>query len=417
MKSFDSTTLNFQEDNKAVAKRILFLFSDTGGGHRAAAEAIRDALYLQHGRDALRVAMVDVFKETLFPLNYMPELYPWIVNHGKSSWGVGYNLSNTNRRAKAITNYMYLTNGHRLRKMARLNPADVVVCVHSVIARPSLKAFLTLEERPPFITVVTDLVSTHMFWYDKRSDRCLVPTQAAYDRGLECGLTPEQLRVTGLPVNPRFNDGLVDKLEARQGLGWNPTLPTIMLVSGGEGMGPLYETARAINEQQLKCQLVVITGKNKQLKEKLNASHWNQPTHIYGFVTDMPRMMAAADVMITKAGPATISEACIAGLPLILSDAIPGQETGNVEYVLENNAGVYAPDPHDVADTLRAWLAEGEAGLKQRADNARQIARPNAVWDIASEVWEAAHQPRIPVQRRNFLTELFEMPHEPLSMR
>lgn len=373
-------------------KRVLFLMSDTGGGHRAAAEAIRDALHIRYGEQAVSVELVDVFKQARFPLNYMPEFYPWIVNHSKLSWGLSYNLSNTRSRATMLSRSMYLSNAPRLKKMAQEHPADVVVCVHSVVTRPSMQTYLALEQRPPFITVVTDLVSTHMFWYDKHVERCLVPTREAYDRGLECGLTPEQLRVTGLPVHPRFAQGLPDKTAARRELGWDMGLPAVLLVAGGEGMGPLYETARGINDQRLHCQLVIVAGKNKLLKERLENSAWNQPTHIYPFVKDMPRMMAAADILVTKAGPATICEACIAGLPLILSDAIPGQETGNVEFVVQNNAGVFAPSPSAVAEAVGAWLAEGSAGLQRRADNARRIARPNAVWDIAEEVWTYAQQ-------------------------
>ena len=395
-----------------MIKRVLFLMSDTGGGHRAAAEAIRDALISQYGADRVRVQLVDVFRHTNFPLNHMPEFYPWIVNNGKISWGLGFNLSNTASRATVLSGGMYLTNGRRLRRMVERNPADVVVCVHSVITRPSMQAFLDLEERPPFVTVVTDLVSTHMFWYDRNAEMTLVPTDVAYDRGLQCGLPADRLKVTGLPVHPRFCDGLMGKEEAREALGLRSDLPVILMVAGGEGMGPLYETARAVNDKALNCQLVIIAGKNRQLKERLEASDWNQPTHVHGFVTNMPTMMAAADVLITKAGPATISEACIAGLPMILNDAIPGQETGNVQYVVENNAGVYAPSPARVADAAESWLAEGPEGLARRSQNARRIARPDAVWQIAREVWKYANEPRISNRghRRNFLHDLLEGP-------
>ncbi len=382
-------------------KHILFLMSDTGGGHRAAAEAIRDALYIRYGEDNISAVLVDVFKQyTNFPLKYQPELYPIWVNRGKSSWGMGYKLSNTRRSAALLSRGMYLTNSGKLRRMVKQHPADVVVCVHSVIARPSLRAYMSYEQRPPFITVVTDLVSTHVFWYDRRVDRCLVPTQAAYDRGLKYGLKPEQMRITGLPVHPHFTQQLTDKATARAQLGWSADLPTILMVAGGEGMGPIYETARAINERRLNCQLVIIAGKNKPLKAKLDKASWHQTTHIYPFVRNMPQMMAAADILVTKAGPATISEACIAGLPMILSDAIPGQEDGNVQLVVESGAGVYAPKPEEVAQAVAEWLDEGIAGLQKRAENARKIAHPNAVWDIADEVWSYAHQGPIATGKR-----------------
>lgn len=383
-----------------MAKRIVFLMSDTGGGHRAAAEAIRDALYIRHGKENVDATLIDVFRISGFPMNYMPEFYPWLINRSKASWAIGYRLSNTRGRAGLLARTMYYTNARRFKKMIQTNPADVVVCVHSVITRAAMRAYDVLDMRPPFITVVTDLVSTHYFWYDKQVERCLVPTQAAYDRGIKAGLKPEQMRITGLPVDPRFMDRLMSKAEARTELGWSQDKPTILMVAGGEGMGPLYATARAINEKHLDCQLAIIAGRNRVLKEKLDKHHWNQPTHIYGFVRDMPRLMAASDILVTKAGPATLTEAAIAGLPMIISDAIPGQEEGNVTYVVENNAGAYAPEPRQVAETVARWLAEGTENLAQLAANARSIANPNAVWEIADEIWEWAHHDAVPGKRR-----------------
>ncbi|MEP7290851.1 MAG: glycosyltransferase [Chloroflexota bacterium] len=389
-----------------MTKHILFLMSDTGGGHRAAAEAISEALRRRYG-EKVEIELVDVFKAySPFPWNFMPEFYPWLISHGKSSWGMGYKLSNTQRRAKVLSQGMYLTVEARIKRMLREHPADVVVSVHSLLTRLAMQAMNAGETRPPFVVVITDLVSTHMFAYDHRADRTIVPTDPAYDRGIEAGLLPEQMRITGLPVHPRFSEGLPEKRDARQTLGWDATLPTLLLVGGGEGMGPLYKVARALNNRRLKCQLVIIAGRNKTLKDNLGISRWNQPTHVYGFVNDMPRLMAAADVLVSKAGPSTICEACIAGLPMILYDAIPGQETGNVDYVVANEAGVFAPSPREVADAAQAWLGEGAKGLARRSDNARRIGRPNAVWEIAEEVWEFAHRPAVPTNRRNLWQEV-----------
>jgi 1,2-diacylglycerol 3-beta-galactosyltransferase len=249
-----------------------------------------------------------------------------------------------------------------------------------------------LEERPPFVTLVTDLVSTHSFWYDNQAEFTMVPTQAAFDKGLACNMPAEKMKITGLPVNPAFIDSLKGQVEARKALGWEQNKVTILMVAGGDGMGPLYQTAQAINALNLDIQLAVVAGRNQALKEKLEALAWNQATHIYPFVTNMPQLMDAADIIVTKAGPSTITEAAIAGLPMILMDAIPGQETGNVTYVVENDAGAWAPEPQQVAKILQEWLQEGSEFLQQKVKNARSIARSDAVWDIADTVMEWAAQ-------------------------
>lgn len=396
-----------------MTKRVLFLFSDTGGGHRSAFQAIRDALILRYGEENFVFDPVDVFRECKWPLNKQPEMYPWMVNNTKPLWGLMYYTVDGRRRANLFSRMMYFNNRANLKRMVREHPADVVVCTHSVINRPSMRAMMTLERRPPFLTVVTDLVTTPTYWYDRSVERCFVPTQAAYDRAIEVGMRPRQLRITGLPVNPRFSQGLVDKAAARAEFGWDAHLPAILMVAGGEGMGPLYETADALDQQRLNCQIAIITGKNEALRKRLESRLWHTPHHIYGYVSnhhEMPRLMAAADIIVTKAGPSTIAEACIAGLPMILSDAIPGQEDGNIVFVEQNQAGVFAPRPQLVAQTAAQWLAEGPQALQRRAANARRLARPNAVWQIAEEVWEYAHHRRIRTRRRDMSTFTLRFP-------
>jgi 1,2-diacylglycerol 3-beta-galactosyltransferase len=100
----------------------------------------------------------------------------------------------------------------------------------------------------------------------------------------------------------------------------------------------------------------------------------------------MPQLMDAADIIVTKAGPATITEAAIAGLPMVLMDAIPGQEDGNVTHVIDNNAGAWAPEPQQAADVVASWVREGHEGVKRRSENAHKVGRPEAVWEIAEEV-------------------------------
>jgi 1,2-diacylglycerol 3-beta-galactosyltransferase len=393
-------------------KRILFLMSDTGGGHRAAAEAIIEALKTRYPGE-VECEMVDVFRHyTRFPYTRMPEFYPWLINNSKSSWGAGYRFSNTRSNARALSRGFYNYSESRLKQMIREHPADVVINVHSVLARPCMEAYTRIRgERPPYIVVVTDLVSTHYFWYDRRAERTLVPTQEAYDRGIKMGLTPEQMRITGLPVHPKFAEKLKDKATARAELGWDPDLPAILMVGGGDGLGPLFKTSRAVNARNLRCQIAIIAGRNKQLKDNLDTSEWNQPTHTYSFVNNMPLLMAAADILVTKGGPATLCEACIARVPSIIYDAIPGQETGNVEWIVNNNAGVFAPSPRQVADTVERWLGEGAEGLARRSDAAAELGKPNAVWDIAEEIYTYAHHAPIPnPRRRRLLPELDTMP-------
>lgn len=369
-------------------KRIVFLMSDTGHGHRAAAEAISAALKHLYG-DAVQCEIVDVFKRyTPFPFRNFPEYYPQMMKRGSRLYQLGYKISNTPRRARLLSSALHAFSYPMLRQLTRDYNADAIVSTHSIITAPSLDAFNRLQNRPLFITVVVDLVSTHMFWYDKRSDLLLLPTEIAFQHGVSAGIQPQRMVVTGMPVHPNFIRGPISKAEARSLLGWDPDLPAVLLVGGGDGIGHLYKVADKINKSEIPCQLAIITGRNQRLQKALQSINWNLPVHLYGFTDGMYTMMSSSDVLITKAGSLTISEACVTGLPMILYQALPGQEEGNLDYITSAGAGVYAPSAKTIALKLQEFLAEDGALLKQYAENARKLSRPNAVWEIARSIWE-----------------------------
>jgi 1,2-diacylglycerol 3-beta-galactosyltransferase len=358
---------------------ILFLFSDTGGGHRAAAESIIEALGLEFG-DAVTTEMVDFFKGYApLPFNKMPDWYPDMVK-APNLWGLSFKISDGRARARAITASMWPYVGRAARRLVEAHPADMVVTVHPLATTAILKALG--EPRPPFVTVVTDMVTTHALWYDTRADLTLVPTEMARARALTYDMPPEKVVVVGQPISERCAAPVGDKSALRDKLGWEKTLFTVLVVGGGEGMGPLEKTARAIADSGLYVSLVIVTGRNEKLKAHLESLHWDVPTRIYGFTREMPDFMRAADALVTKAGPGTIAESLAAHLPLILYARLPGQEDGNVTYVQETKTGVWTPSPEEVVKTLARWMTHPTAREEVSRACAR-AARPDASRRIA----------------------------------
>lgn len=370
----------------AKPKRVLFLLSDTGGGHRAAANAIQAAMQQRYPQ-RYHFNIVDVFKCcATFPYQYMPLFYPLWVTYSGITWQMGYVLTDGRLRSRFFLDATYPRWRPKLIAMLQKQQPDIIVCTHSLINRAVLRALDELPERIPFVTVVTDLVSTPVSWYQPDCDLCLVPTPEAYQRGLAVGMQPQQMQITGLPVHPDFVQHLGDQQTAREQLGWLPNKTSVLLVSGGDGMGPVFKTVQAINEQGLDIQLAIVAGRNERLKRQLSQLNWQQPTYIYPFVDYMATLMAASDILITKAGPATIAEASVAGLPMILSGRVPGQEDGNVRHVVNNRAGVFAPKPAMVADYLRAWLNSDPSVHQAFSAASQQLAQPHAAWHVADAI-------------------------------
>lgn len=362
--------------------RILFLFSDTGGGHRSATEAIIEALQQEYP-DQFEWEMVDIFKDYApLPLNRMPDWYPYMVL-APNLWGASFKITDGRVRARAITTTMWPVAARTARNIINNHPSDLVVSVHPLAVSWILRALGPV--RPPFITVVTDMVTTHALWYDKRSDVILVPTDKAKTRALGNGILEERVKVVGQPIARKYCAPIGNKAELREKLGWPLDKLIVLAVGGGDGMGPLGQTARAISESGLDLGLVIVTGRNERLKKSLESAHWKIPTKIYGFTKELPDFMRAADVLVTKAGPGTIAEAMNAQLPIIMYARLPGQEDGNVTYTVAEGAGVWAPTPHSVVATLEKWVREPDSRIPF-VEACKRVSKPNSSIDIAHEI-------------------------------
>jgi 1,2-diacylglycerol 3-beta-galactosyltransferase len=358
---------------------IVFFFSDTGGGHRSASEAIIEAMKNGYG-DRFTAELVDFFKGFgPGPMRRMPDLYPEMVK-AKTLYQASFYATDGRTQARVMTATLWPLMRSTMRKLVATHPADLVVSVHPVATTAALKALG--PRRPPFYTVVTDLVTTHALWFDSRADRILLPTERARDRALHYHMPPEKLEVVGLPVAERYCAPMGNKHALRRGLGWPAELPIVLIVGGGEGMGPLAKTARALDESGLRMGMAIVCGRNHKLQKALQGQTWENPTFVYGFTRDMPDLMRASDVIVTKAGPGTITEALNANLPIILYAKIAGQEDGNVTFVESEGAGVWAPKPQLVVRALTRWLSRPEE-RRQVIEAARRLARPDSAHRIA----------------------------------
>ena len=358
---------------------IVFYFSDTGGGHRSAAEAIIEAMNFEYSHK-VTTEMVDFFKTYApRPFNRAAEMYPYMVK-APHLWGASFHATDGRARARAITTTMWPIARQAARSLVQSHPADLIVTVHPFANSFALRALG--KNRPPFINVVTDMVTTHALWFDNRADIILVPTETARARAIKYNISPEKVQVVGLPVADRYCQPVGSKRALRERLGWPAGKPIVLLVGGGEGMGPLAKTAQAIDASGLDVGLIIVCGRNQRLKATLESCEWENPTQIYGFTRDMPDFMRASDFIVTKAGPGTIAEALNAELPIILYSKLPGQEDGNVTFVEEEGAGVWAPNPQDVVRTLTRWISR-PAERQTVIENCRRAGKPEAARTIA----------------------------------
>jgi 1,2-diacylglycerol 3-beta-galactosyltransferase len=325
-------------------KRFLFLFSDTGGGHRASAQAVKDEMARLYG-DAAMVDMVDIFVEMRrWPFDRFPEWYPAAVGLNGVPWQVSYHLSDAPPVVNLLSRMVWPYAGPSLCHLLARHPADVMVSFHGVPNATLLLARRKMALRNPFAIVTLDLVSVHAGWFTPGAHKYIVPTEAARQRALRAGVTAKRLHVIGMPTRRSFVEVCdMTQTEARNRLGLPQGRPIVLMIGGGEGMGPLVPVVRAIAECKPDAYLAVIAGRNQALQDALQALDAPVPVRVEGFVTNIAVWMRAADVLVTKAGPNTLAEAFIAGLPLVLYAAIPGQEEGNILHVVKITPGCGRP--------------------------------------------------------------------------
>ncbi|MGH2495475.1 MAG: MGDG synthase family glycosyltransferase [Ktedonobacteraceae bacterium] len=376
-------------------RTILFLIADTGAGHRSAANAIRTAITLlaqaeresgAGSQNTYRVEIVDAFEEYgRFPLREAMKLYGPTIRYNPRLYGQVFHLSNQAQSISAVqTMATPLIHKGLLRLISSVQP-DVIISIHPLLNHVTLRALQELPFHIPFITVVTDLVSLHYSWFAPGADAYIVPTERARELYLERGLEPERVHMLGMPIDPKFTLPTESKQDLQRKLGLTPGKPVVLLVGGGDGAGGLRSSVQAISQARLPVQLLIVTGRNTRLYAHLQRvrASLRVPAKIFGFVHNMPEMMRASDVIITKAGPGTICEALACDLPIILSAYVPGQEEGNVEFVTANRVGTLAYDLVEMINALRLLIKPGSEVMQEQLENARKISRPNASFDIA----------------------------------
>ena len=382
-------------------RTILLLIADTGAGHRSAANAITAAMTLLTADEVLgepplprnahdpgwKAVVVDAFANCgRFPLRNGVSLYGPAIQYSPRLYGQIYHFTNTRTRFDTALRLCqpFLRQGLR-RLIARTRP-DIIVSIHPLLNHITLQVLRDLRVRIPVVTVVTDLVSIHCAWMAPGVNACVVPTETARVQALAAGIPRKRIHQLGMPIHPRFAqvEGR-SREDLRAKLGLDPALPVLLMVGGGEGAGGLAAAIKALSAEDLPAQLVVIAGRNQQLRADLERARdqFRMPMRVFGFVENMPDFMHAADILVTKAGPGTICEAMACELPIVLMGAVPGQEEGNVDFVRENGLGVVIDTPQDLPHVLRELLDSHTPRLAALRQAVRGVSQPRASFDIA----------------------------------
>jgi len=366
---------------KVKKKKILYLYSDTGGGHRAAATALTDAVE-RSGKKKYAQQMIDVFASTSGFLNIFARLYSPVIKYSPRLWGIMYYWLNDPNKLKILEKIAYPLVTKKLVKIIKKFKPDVIVSVHPMVNHLAVKAIKESGRKVPLIVVVMDPVTFHRAWITPDADLVIVATPEARERAIEFGMPKKKVKLIGLPIHPKFY--FKEKQKRKQ----KKKLFTILLMGGGEGAGGMGKIIKEFARKKINAKVIVISGRNKKLEKNLKkiAERVSFPLEVYGFTDEVPRIMAESDLIVTKAGPGSIAEALAMDLPLIITSWLPGQEEGNVDYVVREKVGKVSKDPKKVVKLIAEIMKP--KNYKKIMKNIKRIRRPKAAMDVARQIFK-----------------------------
>jgi UDP-N-acetylglucosamine:LPS N-acetylglucosamine transferase len=345
--------------------------SRVGGGHLSAARALAAELEAS-GRCSAH--LVDAYVECgRWPVTRFPTLYARLARHHPLLWSLLYSSTSHQLMSPSWVVAPFLRRG--LRRRLRRERPDVVVSalpvVNGLLAGAAARVGARLE------VVLTDWHSVHPFWQARGVDYYTTPTESARADCIRFGAPPDAIDVVGIPVRREFaREASVARRSDRF---------TVLAMVGAEGSPRALRNIAALASSDLDAQLVVVCGRNAELREQVEHLSARMPLKTLGFVEDVAELMRSADVLVTKAGGLTLAEAFCCGVPVVIHDVLAGQEAGNLEYVLAHDAVVYAPSGELLIQTIRGLQTE-PARRAMLASRGLALARPDAARQIAANV-------------------------------
>jgi processive 1,2-diacylglycerol beta-glucosyltransferase len=372
--------------------RIMILHATAGSGHRRAAQALEAAFRALAPEAQVRTLDTLQFGSRLFRRGYSPT-YDTLVGRAPRVWGLLYKSLEQPRIHRGTTPLRHALDRVNVRSLfayiERVRPT-AVVCTHFL----PLEALGPRRRRGalpcPLSCVITDFTA-HPFWAIDGIDRTFVATAAVREELASWGVPWDSIRVTGIPIDPRFAGGPLDKSEARVHLGVDPARPTVLLMGGGNGVGPLASLAERVLALPLEPQLLVVCGRNARLRMRMRSIAESAPGRVrtFGFTDQVPALLSAADLIVTKAGGLTCSESLAMGTPLVIFRPTPGQEEKNSLALASAGAAVRARTFDQVGEAVARILTYPALAASMR-EACAALARPRAAEDVAREVLESS---------------------------
>ncbi len=370
------------------SKRILLMHISNISGHRSASLAIETAIKLESPQT--QTLTLNAFNY-IYPrgervVNFF---YMFMIQKLPFIWAHLYDNSYWVRKTQRLKKGIHYFNLPKLEVLFNDFRPDAVVSTQAFPCGIVADFKRIKEVNLPLVAVLTDFVP-HSYWIYDTIDYYVAPSEEVKQGLIEKGVSPSHIKPLGIPFDLKFNQNL-NKSEIRKKLNLEDNLFTILIMGGGQGLGPVKNIVRILENLRFDLQEIVVCGANERvyrwLKKKLKS--YKKRILLLGYVQNIDELMSAADLIITKPGGITCAEALSKRLPMLIISPIPGQEANNTSYLVAQGAAIKIDKPEDLIDVIND-LYNHRDKLKELSNAASQISKPNAARDIAHLILEVS---------------------------
>lgn len=378
--------------------KILIISSDTGGGHRSAAQAISDGLTRVWKGDSPPVRIIKAVEESHHLTEKLVRFYNWMLQN-RQHW-MKYLYWAVNKVRPETREFVHKRCLGYVREQFEKWCPHIVVSVHPLTQHVFGRVLreLNLIHQIPLVTVVTD--PCYGFWKGWACDDVslyLVANEDARDQLIDYGVSPEKIKVSGMPVNPKFCE--VDETHAqnaRRAFGLDPDKFTVFLNAGWVGGGNIPHIFKELVRGELDVQAIFLAGKNEELRREAEqiARSAKFPVKVIGYSDEIEKLMQSANVMISKLGGLTTFEALACRLPIIVDGITPPmpQEAGTVDLLERRGAGIVLKRSIDIVPTIQHMLTDDVSYARMKAATFG-MTMPNSTDQIIREINALLPQP------------------------
>ncbi len=364
-----------------ASKRIILMYISEVSGHHSATLAIEKSLrMLSHDTEIMNI---NAFNYTN-PISekIINRLYMAVIKRTPQVWDYLYDNPAVIKKLAKIKETIHKMNSPKLKNLFNKFNPDIVVCTQAFPCGMVADYKKIYNSDLPLVSVLTDYIP-HSYWVYDNVSYYITPSEEVGERLAKKGIPENRIKPMGIPCDPKFTSK-VDKKEILRKLNLDPGLPILLVMGGGQGLGPIKTIVASLEKLDTKVQEIVITGNNKRLYGSLKRKikQYRQKIMLFGYASNIHELMEVSDIIITKPGGITTAEALAKKLPMLIISPIPGQEENNTIYLTQSKAAI------KVNDLEKIYLAVGDVfsspeKLALMRESAEKISKPYASMDIA----------------------------------